>query len=163
MADTGTEGALACQARGAGGGLAALNNGCGLQVLVFMGDVFSRALKASVQRVEASAPAVWTCPHTAPCSPPTDLPTGSPCIWPRLLVHHNFVLHRAAPSILPTSNALFSPSTALVPLSPLLAWGPMCTRRPQLVWELQPVRMLLCCTAGAGSFGDSTLGTSRTR
>lgn len=62
--------------------LAALGQGCGLQVLVLTGDVFSRAPKASVQRVEASAPAAWTCPPTAPCSPPTDLPAGAPCIWP---------------------------------------------------------------------------------
>lgn len=71
-----------CTARGGGGGLATLGRGCGLQVLVPTGTVFSRAPKACEQRAEASAPAAWTCPPTAPCSPPTDLPAGAPSVWP---------------------------------------------------------------------------------
>lgn len=53
-----------------------------LQVLVLMSYVLSRAPKVSVQRAEASAPAAWTCPPTAPCSPPTDLPAGAPSTGP---------------------------------------------------------------------------------
>lgn len=109
--------------RGEGRGRGRSRHRGGPWVPVLIRVVFFRAPKGSVRRAEASAPAAWIFPPTAPCSLPTD-PLLSVSPPPRTL-SASPRLYGAAAGPLPTSTAP-SPSSRCPPRSTpgvLAGWG----------------------------------------